>query len=203
MVVVILDFETSGLNPYHDDIIEIGTKVLNSENSFTCLVKPKSNRPISQKITDITGIRNSDLRTGGKPWYIAYVEFYNWLYESYQVDDSLTIVSHNGDSFDFVFLKRLLKELLEKGEKNNMDFSKITWIDTLPLCKRLLPGRSYYNQPSLARTFQVHIDCAHRAMGDVIVLEQVYNHLMEELSKTKIDNILDPINIRKYIDLKL
>ena len=40
-------------------------------------------------------------------------------------------------------------------------------------------------------------------MGDVIVLEQIYNHLMKELSKTKINNILDPVNIRNYIDLKL
>ena len=54
MVTVIFDLETSGLNPYHDDIIEIGAKVLNTDNSFQCLVKPKSNRPISKKITEIT-----------------------------------------------------------------------------------------------------------------------------------------------------
>ena len=52
MVVIVFDLETSGLNPYHDDIIEIGAKVLNTDNSFQCLVKPKSRRPISQKITD-------------------------------------------------------------------------------------------------------------------------------------------------------
>ena len=41
MTTIILDFETSGLNPYHDDIIEIGAKVLNTDKSFQCLVKPK------------------------------------------------------------------------------------------------------------------------------------------------------------------
>ena len=34
--IIILDFETSGLNPYHHDIIEIGAKVLGSDNEFSC-----------------------------------------------------------------------------------------------------------------------------------------------------------------------
>ena len=51
MVVIILDFETSGLNPYCDDIIEIGAKVFNTENVFQCLVKPKSGKLISEKIS--------------------------------------------------------------------------------------------------------------------------------------------------------
>ena len=58
MSTIILDFETSGLNPYHDDIIEIGAKVLNKDASFQCLVKPKSNKLISEKITEITGIKS-------------------------------------------------------------------------------------------------------------------------------------------------
>ena len=41
MVVIIFDLETSGLNPYHDDIIEIGAKVYNTDNSFQKLLKLK------------------------------------------------------------------------------------------------------------------------------------------------------------------
>ena len=53
---VILDFETSGLNPYHDDIIEIAMKVMDTDNQFTTLVKPKSNECISDEISSLTGI---------------------------------------------------------------------------------------------------------------------------------------------------
>ena len=40
MSVIALDFETSGLNPYHDDIIEIGAKVMGEDKTFKTLVKP-------------------------------------------------------------------------------------------------------------------------------------------------------------------
>ena len=114
MVVIVFDLETSGLNPYHDDIIEIGAKVYGSDNNFQCLLRPKSNRPISKKITVITGITNKILREEGKDWSTAYIEFYNWIYEiadkALQSEEEVTIVSHNGLTFDFIFLKKLLKE---------------------------------------------------------------------------------------------
>ena len=50
---VILDFETSGLNQYHDDIIEIGAKVFNGDNKFSVLLRPKSNEMISPEITSL------------------------------------------------------------------------------------------------------------------------------------------------------
>ena len=42
MTIFILDFETSGLNPYHDDIIDIGCKVLDQE--LMNMEEGKSNR---------------------------------------------------------------------------------------------------------------------------------------------------------------
>ena len=103
---IILDFETSGLNPYHDDIIEIGAKVLGEDKSFQCLVRPKSEKLISQKITDITGITNRTIRAEGKSWKNAYIEFYNWLIENLNENGNNAIVSHNGTTFDFIFLKK-------------------------------------------------------------------------------------------------
>ena len=104
MVVIVFDLETSGLNPYHDDIIEIGAKVYGSDNNFQCLLRPKSNRPISKKITVITGITNKILREEGKDWSTAYIEFYNWIYEiadkALQSEEEVTIVSHNGLTFE-------------------------------------------------------------------------------------------------------
>jgi len=204
MVVIIFDLETSGLNPYHNDIIEIGAKVFQTENSFQILVKPKSARPISKKITEITGITNRQLRADGHAWEEAYAQFYNWLFEVMKNQENITLVSHNGDTFDFVFFKGMLKDLSEIVDTVNIDIDKIHFHDTLPLSKRLYPGRTYYNQPSLARTFNIIIDGAHRAMADVIVLEQLYLKLLTDFKiHTKIDGLEDPKKVRDYIDLKI
>lgn len=204
MVVIIFDLETSGLNPYHDDIIEIGAKLLKEDSSFQMLVKPKSGRPVSKKITEITGITNRDLRANGQSWENAYSEFYNWFFENTKDKENITLVSHNGDTFDFVFFKRMLNDLSTLVDKVNIDVEKINFIDTLPLSKRLYPNRTYYNQPSLARTFSIIVDNAHRAMGDVIVLEQLYSRIMIDFKiNTKIDGLEDPLKVREFIDLKI
>ena len=156
MVVIILDFETSGLNPYQDDIIEIGAKVMGTDNYYTTLVKPRSDKLINAKITEITGITNRLLRKEGKKWLEAYKDFYNWLMEQFKDGEENMIVSHNGETFDFLFFRKMLMCL--QGE--NEDISKIKeyniiYIDTLLLSRRLLSNRSYYTQRSLCNTFNI------------------------------------------------
>ena len=72
---IILDFETSGLNPYHDDIIEIGAKVLGEDNNFNMLVKPKSGNLICKKISDITNITNRMISNERKSWENVILHF--------------------------------------------------------------------------------------------------------------------------------
>ena len=204
MVQIILDFETSGLNPYHDDIIEIGAKVVGSDNYFQCLVRPKSNQMISDKITEITGITNRLLRAEGIQWLQAYNDFYNWLIETLDKEDTNAIVCHNGTTFDFIFLKRALNDMKQSGSIPNIDLIdeyKIEMIDTLLLSRRLIPGRYQYSQPSLCKTFNIEVEGAHRAMNDVICLEQLYNQLLESFQKENQDNSIQLL--QDYIKLRI
>jgi len=197
MSTIILDFETSGLNPYHDDIIEIGAKVLNKDASFQCLVKPKSNKLISEKITEITGITNRTLRNEGKHWKNAYIEFYNWLIANLALDDKNAIISHNGTTFDFIFLKRLLYDLHKESENiSQFEQCKIYYIDTLLLSRKVFPKRTYYSQPSLCKTFNIEIIDAHRAMGDVLCLEQIYMKLCYSINPnlTYLEDVFNYLN---------
>ena len=62
MITLIYDFETSGLNPYHEDVTEIGCKCLETKDSFTCLVQPLSDKMLSDENQAITGITNKMLK---------------------------------------------------------------------------------------------------------------------------------------------
>ena len=181
---IILDFETSGLNQYHDDIIEIGAKLLNSDNKFSVLLRPKSNEMISQEITTLTGISNKMLAKEGLRWQTAYTQFNDWILNIIQESDSkqISIVSHNGESFDFIFLRRIFSELNALDIKTP-NMKNVILVDTLLLSKRLLPQRVSYRQGSLCQTYNIIAKGSHRAFNDVIALEQLYLVLADNLNK--------------------
>ena len=172
---VLLDFETSGLNPYHDDIIEIAMKELNTENKFTALVRPKSNELISDEITRITGITNKMLVKQGRQWEDVYRDMNTWLLSLNKDKSKISIVSHNGEGFDFIFLKRILKDLTSMNIRP-LNINNIIFIDTLLLAKRLIPKRYSYKQKTLCQSFNITTEGSHRAMNDVIALEKLLSH---------------------------
>ena len=203
---IILDFETSGLNPYHDDIIEVAMKVVGSDDKFASLIKPKSNECISQEITRLTGITNKILAKEGSSWQEVYQSMNEWLYSVKGDNDKIVIVSHNGESFDFIFLRRIFNDLNKiLGCQNIFPIHKIIFIDTLLLAKRLLPRRYSYKQFSLCKFFNINTEGCHRAMNDVIALDKLYFNL-----ENKLDNELDkrrkvsqnPEMVFDYIKLK-
>jgi len=203
---IILDFETSGLNQYHDDIIEIGAKLLNSDNKFSVLLRPKSNEMISQEITTLTGISNKMLAKEGLKWQTAYTQFKDWIMNIIQESDSkqISIVSHNGEAFDFIFLRRIFSELNSLDIKTP-NMKNIILIDTLLISKRLLSKRVSYRQGSLCQTYNIIAKGSHRAFNDVIALEQLYLTLADILNKelNSRRNVLhNPQMIHDYIHFK-
>jgi DNA polymerase III alpha subunit (gram-positive type) len=203
MTIIVLDFETSGLNPYHEDIIEIGAKVLGSEESFQCFVRPESNREIEAKITKITGITNRTLRAKGKPFLQAYNDFYNWLIENMSQDETNALVAHNGDSFDFIFFRRMINRLFEqkKISKKIEDEYKIIYLDTLFISRRLYPQMYSFRQESLCKYFGIKVDQAHRAFNDVICLEQLMLKFISEIQKKYGD--MNPEKLDDFIKLRI
>ena len=205
MSVAFLDFETSGFNPYHDDIIEIAIKLMNNDKSFSTLVHPQSNECISQRITAVTGITNDLLRKEGIPWITAFTELNDFLKEIIKnsPDGKLYIVAHNGETFDFLFMKRIFNEL-NKLDIKTVNQKNIIYIDSLLFARRLLKRESY-KQETLCKTFNIITKGNHRALNDVRALEELYTTLCELLNKEQNSrrNVLEnPPMIYDYIHFK-
>ena len=185
MTTILLDFETSGLNPYYADIIEIGAKVLGSDDYFEALVKPQSGDRLTHHISEITGITPKMLMYHGKNWKNAYADFYNWLLEHLVSGETNTIVCHNGLGFDFLFLKRILNEVRDTLKTDITGFEEIhlVYVDTLPVCKRLFVNLHSFKQGYLAGRLQVKDYGEHRALADVCTLGDIYVKILGHLAK--------------------
>ena len=204
MKTLILDFETSGLNPYHSDVIEIGAKIMETGETFSSLIRPKSELPISAKITEITGITNRELRQFCRSkgwtrdcWYDGFAEFYYWLLENIG-DEDVVVVSHNGTTFDFIILKQIIRLLREGGcDTSPWDNKTFHYIDTLLLARRLLVNQEYFKQTTLCKRFGIEVTVAHRALADVEALEQLYQKLVSHMKgDTHPEAIVDYINLK-------
>ena len=99
---VVIDIETSGLNPDKDQIIELaGVKVTKEGQSYLkSLVK--ANNPLPKNIVDLTGITDEKLQRKGKSLKEALQEFLDFI-------GDLELVGYNVN-FDLRFLNTYLKK---------------------------------------------------------------------------------------------
>jgi CRISPR-associated protein Cas2 len=169
---VVVDVETTGLDPDSDEIIEIGAiKVLNSEknDTFHCLIS--TDVQISSEITSLTGITSDEIAMSGQPLNDALGKFLEF-------HDELPIVGHNLD-FDRSFLDAACV-------KCNLSLLSNRWVDTIKLARRLVKNLGSYRLASLAEHFNLSssgndessLHRPHRSLGDCETTHSVYQKLM-------------------------
>ncbi|MFH0838345.1 MAG: helicase C-terminal domain-containing protein [Patescibacteria group bacterium] len=146
---VVLDLETSGIDPKRDDIIEVA--MVRYENGkevarYDDLIKIGYKLP--EIITIITGITDKDLEKNGKERADVFAEVEKVIKGAY-------IVAHNS-AFDVGFLRA-------KGIKLDI----LGTIDTIPLAQILIPEAPSYSLESLTDDLGISHENKHRAMGDV------------------------------------
>ncbi len=168
------DFETTGLDPNNDRIIEIAAiRFENGEivDRFVSLVNPGTDIP--NLITEITGISNSMVYKSPKEAEIID-DFLSFLGES-------PLVAHN-IRFDESFLSRLC---LRHGKEEN-NFKKY---DTLQLARSLLFEQPVFNLTALSDFYGLSSDNAHRAENDTENTGFIFLELIKELSGYSLDFI--------------
>ena len=201
-MIFVLDFETTGLNPYHDDMIECCIKVLNSDDIFTSLIK--TDKRLSEKVVQITHITNDKLERDGLQYKLFLEKLMRFMLNNVK-NENIYIVSHNGTTFDFIFLRRCFNDYIKISSNEDEVIklleikNRILYIDTLLLTRKMLPNNYSYRQSSLLKYFGLKNDNEHRAFGDVLSLELLYKKLCDILSKEL--DVSNPLNIIKYLDI--
>ena len=178
---VVIDFETTGLNPARDNIIEIGAaKICDGTivDIFSTLVNP--GRSIPAAATKINGITNRMVR---KAPLIKDV-----LPKFLQFIGNDVLVAHNAP-FD---LKFLMVNAYECGYE-----IKNPVIDTLPLCRKLYPNCPNHKLGTVSAYLGIELEQAHRSLADVIATANILIKSIALLNKQ--DEIKD--NERKQAKL--
>lgn len=162
---VVLDFETTGLDESQDDIIEIGALLVERgrvSESMQCFVR--CDRPLPQKIEQLTGISERDLLEEG----VAL----NKAIEMLRVfAEDLPFVCHNA-AFEAGFLSHACEKVGFEPFENRM-------IDTVDLARRLLPDMSDYKLGAIAEYFEVPCPIRHRAAADCETTYGIYTKLIK------------------------
>lgn len=196
----ILDFETTGLNPYHDEIIEIAIKKYGEEKIYTKLTKPIKINKLPLKIIQITKITDEMLEKESININTGFIEMMNYIIENLDNEGPIYLLAHNGTMFDFILLQQLFKNyslINELSESLQSIYNRFKYLDTLLLARYIIKDRYTYSQNALAKTYLINQNNAHRAFGDVIVLEQIFNKLIESHSINYQLNIEDYLKIDK------
>ena len=149
---VILDLETTGLDPSRHEIIEIGAIRVNrnstTHDTFQTLVIPRKSP--SKKIVEITGITKEMLHAEGVEIREAMVELVKFI-------GDLPLVTFNAE-FDMAFLRAA-------GDNNGVSIQNRTSC-ALSMARRAWPGLKSYRLQDLAEAGGFSAVSAHRAIAD-------------------------------------
>lgn len=164
---VVLDLETTGFDPYWDEIIEVccihcfDNKPI---ETFTTLVKPQN--PISDFITNLTGITNDMVATA--PSIKEVLPGLNSFIGDY-------IILGHCVYFDINFIHDAY--IYEFG---NEKFSITNdSIDLLRLARRFMPGLENYKLSTIASNIGLDITGAHRSEFDCNITHLSYQKCKE------------------------
>jgi len=161
----VLDFETTGLDPEENTIIQIAAvKYRNFEkvDEFFTYVNPIEEIPA--RITRITGISDEDVMDAP---YLS-----DLLPELIDFISDETLVAHNA-SFDMKFL-------LTNVHEHKLPYVKYRVIDTLALSRKCIHTTNNHKLVTLKKFLKLNELKSHHALHDCYVTGELYKYCYEQ-----------------------
>ena len=171
----VLDLETTGLSAKTEKITEIGImKIQNGEvvDEFCKFVNPE--KPIPKRVQEVTNI--TDEMVANSPTIdVLFPKVLDFIKDS-------VLVAHNA-SFDIGFLKNVAKNL-------GYEFD-YTYVDTLPLARKLYPELKKHKLGKIAEHLKIKVEVAHRALDDVDTTVKILKEMMKTLKERGAKKVSD------------
>ena len=179
----VVDLETTGTSVSHGDrIIQVGCVLIQDNeiiNHFETKINPRMSIP--RPITQLTGIKNSDVRQAPL--------FEDVAGTLYSLLSGTIFVAHNVN-FDFPFLNAEL-------ERAGYPELAIEAIDTVTLSQILMPTAKSYRLRDLTSTLSIEHDHPHSAVSDAEATGHLLIDLLQRLKE------LPTLTLEKLLELKL
>lgn len=177
---VAIDLETTGLNPYRHEIIEIGAAAFSLSGvskTFSILVKPE--KKMDPKARAIHQISADELNAHAVPLEEGIHDFMEFLPEG-------SWVFHNAP-FDLAFLQQGFHEVKRPWPQR-------TYYDHLQLSRKLRPERVSHALAAIKKELGIDTGKSHRALADAEATALAFIHLLQTepeifSSKTKFQKI--------------
>ena len=173
--IVVVDFETTGLNPRKNRIMEIGAvRIRNGQvvEEYSKFVNPQE--PIPQEVVELTGISDAMVANAGtaEKEIPALLEF---------IGDA-AFAAHNA-KFDYSFLTEECKRL---GIEISMPV-----IDTLEFSRRMYPSLKSHRLGAVCKSLGISLKNAHRAVHDARATAHMLNRMLGTALEKGVERICD------------
>ena len=175
----VVDFETTGLNPETDRIVQLAAVIVNGEghivDSFDTIVKPESPAEYQHGAEHIHGI-SAEQVSSGMPLRQA-------LEQLWSISAGNVFTAHNA-SFDLGFLHA-------ESERVGIEGQVEIHIDTLELSRRTAGTDTTrrHNLFALCEHYGIERDQVHDAKSDATATAQLLMHLIKELGVKTPDQV--------------
>ncbi len=173
--IVVLDFETTGLSPMRDRVIEVGAvRLIDGQitDELSIMVHPGCSIP--PRITEITGITDAMVRDAQRASAVMpqLIDF---------IGDA-PIAAHNA-SFDMGFLREELKRIGQECTP--------AVIDTLEFSRRMYPQLKTHKLGSVCKSLGISLKDAHRAVHDARATAQMLARMLSAAKDKGIETLRD------------
>jgi DNA polymerase III subunit epsilon len=174
----VVDFETTGVDPETDRIVQLAAIVVNGEgeivDSFDTVVKPESPAEYIHGAEHIHGISEADVQDG--------MPLKEALRKLWSISEGNLFTAHNA-RFDLGFLHAESARVGLGGRIHN-------YVDTLALARKTDEARTRrHSLEALCEHYGIERTAAHEARADATATAELLMHLMKEMGVQSPDQV--------------